>query len=186
MSYTDAMGHIHTEPGDHDHTVSAFIVREDFDEPKLLLHMHKKLHVLLQIGGHVEVKENPWSAIEHEILEESGYTFKQLQLLQPLDRLGKLSNATLHPYPVVMNTHNFDPAGTHKHIDTSYAFVTSEEPGKQPDDGESTDIRWLSLTELQALDETAVFENVREIGAHVLSTIYSQWERIPADQFSAA
>jgi hypothetical protein len=49
------MAHIHTEPGQHDFTASAFIIRLDrLDErgqPKLLLHKHKKLHKLLQFGG---------------------------------------------------------------------------------------------------------------------------------------
>lgn len=81
------MAHIHTNPGEHDLTASAFIVRDDFEEPRLLLHMHKKLHILLQPGGHVELNENPWQAIEHELREETGYTFDELEVLQPKDRL---------------------------------------------------------------------------------------------------
>lgn len=46
------MAHIHTNPGEHDLTASAFIVRDDFAKPRLMLHMHKKLGVLLQPGGH--------------------------------------------------------------------------------------------------------------------------------------
>lgn len=40
--YTKGMLHIHTQPGQHDHTVSAYIIRYINDEPYLLLHRHKK------------------------------------------------------------------------------------------------------------------------------------------------
>jgi len=53
------MSHIHTNPGEHDQTVSAFIIRTDTAEPELLLHVHKKLGVLLQPGGHIELNETP-------------------------------------------------------------------------------------------------------------------------------
>ena len=65
------MPHIHTKPGQHDHTVSAFIVRLDGKQPRILLHRHKKSGVYMQFGGHIELHENPWQAISHELLEES-------------------------------------------------------------------------------------------------------------------
>ena len=53
------MPHIHTEPGQHDHTVGAFIICLGNNSPKILLHMHKKLNKLLPIGGHIELNEAP-------------------------------------------------------------------------------------------------------------------------------
>jgi len=44
------MSHIHTEPHQHDLTVTAYILKIDSSEPKALLHMHKKLNILLPIG----------------------------------------------------------------------------------------------------------------------------------------
>jgi 8-oxo-dGTP pyrophosphatase MutT (NUDIX family) len=172
------MGHLHTNLGEHDLTASAFVVRDDFPEPRLLLHMHKKLGVLLQPGGHVELNENPWQAIEHELREESGYTFDQLEVLQPAGSLQSITNAELHPMPVVVNTHDFDSEGTHKHTDISFAFVAHGEPLFAPADGESRDLRWLSVEQLNALDSTEIFENVREIGRYVLDRVYSDWERV--------
>lgn len=67
------MPHIHTEPGQHDLTVSAYIVRMDLPEPAIILHKHRKLNKWLQFGGHVEPHENPWQAVQREIREESGY-----------------------------------------------------------------------------------------------------------------
>jgi 8-oxo-dGTP diphosphatase len=72
------MAHIHTKPGQHDFTASAFIIRIDTPKPKVLLHMHKKLGVLLQPGGHIELNENPWQAVHHEIEEETGTTSANL------------------------------------------------------------------------------------------------------------
>jgi len=64
------MAHIHTAPNQHDHTVTAYIIRIDKDEPRALLHMHKKLNVLLPVGGHIELDETPWAAMAHELEEE--------------------------------------------------------------------------------------------------------------------
>lgn len=178
--YTNPMAHIHTNSGEYDLTASAFVVRDDFAEPRLLLHMHKKLHVLLQPGGHVELGENPWQAIEHELREESGYTFDELEVLQAKDRLRSISGAQLHPTPVVVNTHNFDTEGNHRHTDMSFAFLAHGEPSLSPEDGESNDIRWLSSEQLAKLDNTEIFENVREIGQYVLNHVYFEWERSSA------
>ena len=71
------MPHIHTLPGEHDATASAYIVRTDLGEPAIMLHRHKKLDTMLQFGGHVELHENPLEAIAHELREESGYDFRQ-------------------------------------------------------------------------------------------------------------
>lgn len=178
------MGHLHTNPGEHDHTISAFIVREDFEVPKLLLHMHKKLHVLLQPGGHVELNETPWQAITHEIAEESGFEMDQLEVLQPVDRIKKLSGTVLHPSPLAYNTHYFDTEGEHRHTDVSYAFVANGEPRLELDEGESSDIRWLSLDELNALDNSSIFENVREIGQYVLTSVLQNWERVDTKEYN--
>lgn len=180
------MAHIHTNPGEHDQTISAFIIRDDLGEPKLMLHMHKKLHVLLQPGGHIELNENPWQAISHEIAEETGYSMDQLQILQPKGSISAITGATLHPQPVVYNTHNFDPEGNHRHTDISYAFVTSSDPTLELDEGESADIRWVSRDELVALDAAAIFQNVREVGLHVLENVYTTWDRVDTGTFNAA
>jgi len=177
------MAHIHTNPGEHDHTASAFIVRTDMDEPRLLLHKHKKLGVLLQPGGHIELNENPWQAIQHEIIEETGYELSQLKILQPSIRMKALSGAILHPIPVSPNTHNFDSKGNHKHTDEGYAFIADGAPVGEPDEGESVDMRWLSLSELNDIDKNEIFDNVREVGAFILSIILNEWEAVELSTF---
>lgn len=133
------MPHIHTRPGQHDHTVTGYIVRTDGSEPRALLHMHKKFDILLPVGGHIELDENPWQAICHELLEESGYDISQLRILQPPGMLQKLSGATIHPYPLVLNTHAITPE--HFHSDTAFGFIASKSPVHAIEDSESSDIR---------------------------------------------
>ena len=177
------MAHIHTNPGEHDPTASAFIVRTDTAKPKLLLHLHKKLGVLLQVGGHIELTETPWQAVCHEITEETGYQIDQLKIMQPPLRIKSLAYACLHPQPVVQNTHNFDPEGRHKHTDIAYAFVTAANPQNQPKAGESTTFRWVDAAELRELAADQIFENVRQIGGFVLSDVLDHWEAVPTAEF---
>jgi hypothetical protein len=169
------MGHLHTEPGQHDVTASAYIVRIDGPEPVLLLHMHKKLNQYLQFGGHVEHHEDPWQAITHEIAEESGYLMQQLRLLQPSLRLKKVSGVALHPVPVTLLTHEF-PGLDHFHTDMAFAFTTRESPAKEVEEGESTIMRNFTAAQLRALPEKDIPSNVREIGLFILEDILSAWE----------
>ena len=179
------MAHIHTEPGQHDHTASAFIVRYDDGTPKVLLHVHKKLGILLQTGGHVELLETPWQAVLHEIKEETGYELAQLKLLQPKLRLKTITGAILHPQPLVFNTHRFDYDGVHKHTDVSFAFITDSLPAGSPDDGESRDQRWIGLEELTKLTDDEVFSNVREIIVFLLSEVLGDWEVVELSNFES-
>lgn len=175
------MAHLHTDPGQHDFTVSAYVFRTDFDQPKILLHLHKKLNKWLQFGGHVELDETPWQAIAHELLEESGYTLDQLQVLQPKQRLRRLSGAVLHPQPVDVNTHKFNEE--HFHIGLDYAFVTEQESKEGVADGESAESRLLTRAELEALPESEIIDNVREICLYIFDEIIPNWERIDSTQF---
>ena len=178
------MPHIHTEPGQHDQTASAFVIRTDTPEPRILLHMHKKLGVLMEPGGHVELNETPWQAVLHEVLEESGYMVEQLQVLQPVLRLKSLAGAVLHPVPVVLNTHKVDVAGNHKHSDIEFAFIVQTNPAQGPAEGESRDLRWLSLAELNDLSQDEIFSDVREVCQFVLTDILPNWETVPATEFA--
>lgn len=171
------MPHIHTEPGQHDSTASAYIVRVDKGEPRLLLHQHKKLGVFLQIGGHVELKENPWQAVLHEIREESGYDPNQLSLLQPRLRIRHLTGVDLIPNPVVNLSHEFMDG--HVHDDMAWALVTDERPRHSVGQGESNGLHFFSEAELRKLANNRIPEDVREIGLFVIATCLDGFERVP-------
>lgn len=129
------MPHIHTLPGQVDQSATGFIVRDDFDEPKALFHVHRKLGSLLPPGGHVELDETPWMAMAHELHEESGYSLNELRVVQPKVRLKHLSGITLHPLPVVSNTH--DIPDDHFHTDLDYLFIASAPSQGKPEEGEN-------------------------------------------------
>lgn len=176
------MAHIHTEPGQHDHTVSTYIIRTDFSEPKLMLHLHKKHGSYLQFGGHIELDETPWEAITHELVEEAGYDLDQLTILQPATRLTNLSNnVVVHPIPVSHNTHRFND--THAHTDTVYAMLANSEPRHTPGEDESTDIKLFTRDELIALSNDQILENVREIGLYIFDEIFDSWQPTPTGDF---
>lgn len=179
------MPHIHTEPGQHDHTASAFIIRTDTPEPVILFHMHKKLHKLLQPGGHVELNETPWQAVLHEIQEETGYELSQLDILQPQLRLKSLSGVTIHPIPLNQNTHLFKDGIDHFHTDITYAFISHQKPAGLPGEHESNDLRWLTAVQLRALDTSEVGESSRDIALYALENILDRWEVVRLGEFAA-
>ncbi len=175
------MAHIHTKPGQYDHTASAFIIRTDTPEPMLLLHKHRVLGKYLQIGGHVELDETPWQAVAHELEEESGYKLSQLKILQPKDRIRSISDAVLHPYPACNNTHIFSEG--HFHTDLEYAFITDEEPTGKIQPGESTLTRLFTRAELARLSNDETYANIREVGEFIFDVCLKLWEPVDTSQF---
>ncbi|MEJ0073337.1 MAG: NUDIX domain-containing protein [Candidatus Saccharibacteria bacterium] len=148
------MPHIHTEPGQHDMTISAYVVRLDSGVAKVLVHMHRKFGKLFQAGGHIELDETPWKTVAHEVAEETGYALDELSVLQPTGHAVAVEGAVIHPVPVFMNTHKI--SDTHYHSDLCYAFVAEKLPAHKPAEGESEDIRWLTLDELRSEVEKGV------------------------------
>lgn len=177
------MSHIHTGPGEHDETITAFIIRTDGSEPKALLHMHRKHNKLMPVGGHVEPNQTRWQAIAAEVVQESGYELSQLSVLQPKDRIRHLPKIILHPYPVVLNTHDISP--DHDHADTAFAFVTDQDPMKPLEADESQDLRWLAHSEVSALTEAETFLNAKVIYDFIFKVCLEKWEAVPATDFQA-
>lgn len=177
------MPHIHTGPGQHDLTVSAYIVRVDTKEPQCLVHMHKKLGKLMQAGGHVELNETPWAAIVHELKEETGYDVAALEVLQPTEAPVSVHNAIIHPVPVLFNTHKI--SDNHYHTDLCFAFVATSEPEASISEGESTDVRWCSITELRGL-RTANVALADSVGIYetIINQFMPQYYRVATNLFS--
>lgn len=148
------MPHIHTGPNQHDMTVSAYIVRREDDEWKCLVHMHKKIDKLMQIGGHIELDQTPWQALATEIREESGYELSELELFQPYEQAPDMDDAVVHPLPFLSNTH--DMGGGHYHTDACFGFVAKQSPKKSVAQGESSDLRWLRMPELDDAAEQGI------------------------------
>lgn len=175
--------HIHTSPGQHDLTCSAYIVRTDLGAPRVLVHRHRKLGRLMQIGGHVELAETPWSALAHEVVEESGYDLDQLAVLQvvPLDI--EAHGAVRHPTPFQVNTHRLP--GDHLHTDLGYAFVTDQAPRHATGEGESRELSWPTPEELRAeVGPGGALADVAEFYTAVVEQLLPVAVALPADSFS--
>jgi 8-oxo-dGTP pyrophosphatase MutT (NUDIX family) len=177
------MPHIHTEPGQHDHTISALIFRVDFKEPKVLLHRHKTLKRYMQFGGHIELDENPWQTLVRELREEAGYDIAQLQLLQPPKRITQFGKGILHPIPLSYGTFIYTDI-SHFHTDTNYAFVATEKPAHAPAPGESTDLQLFNQAELLAMPDTLLLANVRELCVFAAEECLPNWERVDPQDFT--
>lgn len=136
--------------------------------------------MLLPVGGHIEITETPWQALAHEIQEESGYSLSELSILQPRVRLTDVVEAVVHPQPFFSNTHSFDGTGGHYHSDLSYAFVAQNVPQRLPAEGESAELMWLTLSELQALGTEQIFENSKQTAIFALDAILGDWQKVPA------
>lgn len=176
------MPHIHTKPNEHDLTVSFYIVKLGGSEPSLLVHMHRKLGKLMQLGGHVELLENPWQAAAHELVEESGFELSQLKVLQPFRVLPIVHGAVVHPFPAVTLT--FKNSEEHFHTDLSYAFVTDHFPSVAPLEGESKDFRWMSLADYKkALDAGEGINDVHDIYSYVINELLVSWHQISPESF---
>lgn len=176
------MPHIHTGTGQHDMTVSAYVVREVDGQWLCLLHMHRKIDRLMQVGGHIELTQTPWQAVAAELREEAGYELAELELLQLLATVPHFTDAVIHPLPLLQNTH--DVGGGHYHSDQCYGFVAHAASGTNPDAGESADLRWCSLGELRELAVSGeALQDVVDIYEYILENL-QHYTRVDPMRFS--
>lgn len=130
------MPHIHEL---FDFVVSVFIVCRG----KILLIYHKKYQEWLPIGGHIELNEDPETALFREIREECGLKVKILA-----DK-PKIKHAGVKPiltpsYVDVHRTH-----GTHKHIAFVY-FAKSHSDHVKLHEREHAEYGWFTPAELKS------------------------------------
>ena len=111
-------------------TASAIVV----GERGTVLHLHKRLGIWLQPGGHIESGEVPHDAALREAHEETG-----LVVAHPSS--GPLFfHIDVHP----------GPRG-HTHLDLRYLVVADAGGEFSPAAGESPDVRWFSWEEAAAI-----------------------------------
>ncbi|MBL8121963.1 NUDIX domain-containing protein [Candidatus Saccharibacteria bacterium] len=176
------MPHIHTQPGQHDITVSAYIVRQHKGVWHCLVHMHKKLKVLMQVGGHVELDETPWQSLRHELAEEAGFSLAELDVLQHSGRMPQVSGAVVHPTPLFSNTHKV--GADHFHSDYCYGFVATRLPSGNVSAGEPDDLRWYTIDDLQTYaDQGTALQDTTDIYRFLLDEL-TTFHRMPATGFS--
>lgn len=103
-------------------------------ERGVVLHLHKRLSMWLQPGGHIDRGEVPWEAARRETKEETG-----LDLVP--DDPPALVHVDVHP----------GPRG-HTHLDVRYHFAAPPvDPA--PPVGESQEVRWFAWSHAVAMAE---------------------------------
>jgi 8-oxo-dGTP pyrophosphatase MutT (NUDIX family) len=133
-----AMPRPFSEHADATHvTASAIVVGPQ----GVLLHFHKKLHLWLQPGGHIEENEPPWDAAQREVLEETG-----LRAL-PFAAEQCVFHVDVHP------------AGAHVHLDLRYLLSASGTPA--PPATESQLVRWFLWDEAFAIADAGLLGALR-------------------------
>jgi 8-oxo-dGTP pyrophosphatase MutT (NUDIX family) len=108
-------------------TASAIVVTDD--RRRVLLHLHKRMNMWLQPGGHIDAGELPWSAALREACEETGLP---AQLVGPAGEDG--------PQLLHVDVHG-GPKG-HTHLDLRYLIESPQVPPTPPQ-GESQDVKWF-------------------------------------------
>lgn len=109
----------------------------------VLLHLHKRLGIWLQPGGHLEPDEEPWDAAHRETLEETGIDARHPE------GGPRLVHVDVHP----------GPRG-HTHLDLRY-LLESDDVDPAPPPGESQDVRWFTWDEAIALADAGLVGALR-------------------------
>jgi 8-oxo-dGTP pyrophosphatase MutT (NUDIX family) len=108
------------------HVTASAIVTSDAG---VVLHLHKRLAIWLQPGGHIDPGEEPWEAALRETIEETGLP------VVAGEAPPSLMHVDVHP----------GPRG-HTHLDLRYGFI-SPPVDPAPPEGESPDARWFGWAE---------------------------------------
>jgi 8-oxo-dGTP pyrophosphatase MutT (NUDIX family) len=114
----------------------------------VLLHFHKRLHMWLQTGGHVDPHETPYAAALRESMEETGLALK------PPPGAAQLVHLDVHP-----------AAKGHTHLDLRYllALADNADADPAPPPGESQHVRWFTWDDAIALADAGLIDALRRL-----------------------
>lgn len=136
------MAHIHELI---DFTVNAYLVFEG----KVLLRHHEKYHIWIGVGGHIELNEDPITALFREIKEECGIEVEIKKFPTQTNRRNGHDKTELL-VPDRMDIHYTNE--THQHVNMVY-YVKALSNVVNPSEGEQVvEFKWCSVEDLNALD----------------------------------
>jgi 8-oxo-dGTP pyrophosphatase MutT (NUDIX family) len=154
------MAHIHEKI---DWTVGAYIVHKN----KVLIRLHEKYHMWIHVGGHVELDEDPITAVIRECKEEVGLDVKiydpnqNPEKMEPNERY--LSN------PMHMNIHYIDMGKSkHQHLDLIY-YATSETDTVVP---ENVADKWVWLTKEEVREHPNMTPKIKSYALGALAALH--------------
>lgn len=129
----------------------------------VVLHLHKRLQLWLQPGGHVEPGETPWDAARREAEEETGLA---------VEFVGDLGEA--QPVLAHVDVHA-GPRG-HTHLDLRYVLVGADaEPAPPPQ--ESQQVRWFGWDDAMAVADVGLIGALAAVRARVETVVFETWLR---------
>jgi 8-oxo-dGTP pyrophosphatase MutT (NUDIX family) len=105
-----------------------------------VLHLHKRLGIWMQPGGHIDPGESPEDAARRETTEELG-----LAVEHPADG------------PCLINLDVHEAALGHTHLDLRYLLIAGDDD-PHPPPGESPDARWCSWDEAMAMADAGLVD----------------------------
>lgn len=132
----------YNETADQIHVTASAIVVADHGA-KVALHLHKRLNMWLQPGGHIESGETPAQGALREAQEETGLPVRHH------DGDGVFVHLDVHP----------GPKG-HTHLDVRFLVRAPEVP-PSPEDGESAQVAWFTWDEAVALADPGLIGGLR-------------------------
>lgn len=114
----------------------------------VLLHFHKRLHMWLQPGGHVEPGETPWEGALRESVEETGLAL----------RFAATPTGDATPPPLVhLDVH--PAAKGHTHLDLRYLLTPADpDADPAPPPGESQQVRWFTWDDALAAADAGLVD----------------------------
>ncbi len=116
-----------------------------------LLHLHKRLGVWLQPGGHVDPGEHPADAALREVAEETGLTATHAAGADGSDG----------PVPVPVHVDVHEGGRGHIHLDLRYLLEADGDP--HPGEHESPQVLWLPWDEAIALADPGLVAALRAL-----------------------
>ena len=146
------MAHIHEL---YDFTVSFFILHPT--DQKICLHFHRKLGFWNQLGGHIELNEQPIEALERELVEEAGLHPEMYAILETTTG-PKPRNASVIPAPFSVVIYDYGKESNHKHIDMPY-IIKAKTGTLAPAEGESAQIDWFTLEQMTAMHDEGILDS---------------------------
>ena len=128
VRHFDALDRPFSETANKVHvTASAIVVTDDCR--RVVLHLHKRMNMWLQPGGHIDEGELPWVAAQREAAEETGL---------PATLVGEVGDGG--PELLHVDVHP-GPKG-HTHLDLRYLLESPMVPPAPPA-GESQQVKWF-------------------------------------------